>query len=112
MWHHDQPFADSSAIPTYLVSKLTREQVTVALTGDGGDELFVGYERFHAAELMRRLSVVPAAILRGAANDCWNVCCRRGRVITTTVKRARRFTRAAGQGACGGLLSIGFAGLR
>ena len=66
VWHHDQPFADSSAIPTYLVSKLTREQVTVALTGDGGDELFAGYERFYAAALMRKLSVLPSPILRGA----------------------------------------------
>jgi asparagine synthase (glutamine-hydrolysing) len=58
--HHDQPFGDSSALPTYLVSRLTREHVTVALTGDGGDELFAGYERFAAARLAERYLRTPA----------------------------------------------------
>ncbi len=58
-WHLDQPFGDSSCIPTYLVSKHTREHVTVALTGDGGDELFAGYDRFRAARIAKKYQALP-----------------------------------------------------
>jgi asparagine synthase (glutamine-hydrolysing) len=71
LWHHDQPFGDSSAIPTFLLSKCTREHVTVALSGDGGDELFAGYERFAAGllfadylRLPRRLRAPISASVR------------------------------------------------
>lgn len=61
---HDGPFGDSSALPTSIVSGLTREHVTVALTGDGGDEIFCGYERFLAAEVAER---IPAPLRHVAA---------------------------------------------
>jgi asparagine synthase (glutamine-hydrolysing) len=64
VWHHDGPFGDSSAIPTYVVSRLTREHVTVALTGDGGDELFAGYLRFLGAQVTE---AVPAPLRSLAA---------------------------------------------
>jgi len=65
-WHYDEPFGDSSAVPTYYVSELARRHVTVALSGDGGDENLAGYGRYRLTmleeDLRRRL---PAAFRRG-----------------------------------------------
>ena len=67
VWHHDQPFGDSSAIPTYLLNEFTGREVTVALSGDGGDELFAGYERFSAGLAASRFRALPPSA-RGLIN--------------------------------------------
>jgi len=61
-WHLDEPFGDSSAIPTYLVSQVAAEHVKVALSGDGGDELFAGYDKYCVERRERRYRHVPAAV--------------------------------------------------
>jgi asparagine synthase (glutamine-hydrolysing) len=60
--HYGEPFADSSAIPTYYVARETRKHVTVALNGDGGDESFAGYERYAAMRLAEKYHRIPAVL--------------------------------------------------
>lgn len=93
VWHHDQPFADSSAIPTFLVSELTRQHVTVALTGDGGDELFAGYERFYAATLVAKLGKIPRPLWKAAAALIGVF--PEGTGYANFINRAGRFSRGA-----------------
>ena len=71
VWHFDEPFADSSAVPTWYVSRLTRQHVTVALTGDGGDELFVGYPRYRAVRLGECFDRLPQPLRRILAGRYW-----------------------------------------
>ncbi|HEY8082595.1 MAG TPA: asparagine synthase (glutamine-hydrolyzing) [Solirubrobacterales bacterium] len=65
--HYGEPFADSSAIPSFYLAEITRRQVTVALNGDGGDESFAGYLRYVANNLSGGLDLVPRPLRRGAA---------------------------------------------
>lgn len=87
---HDQPFGDSSAIPTWIVSRLTREHVTVALTGDGGDEMFAGYPRFLGMVLAQRMPRWMAA-----AGDAVGRRLPHHRDFRHPTRRFSRFFRAA-----------------
>src|SRR5947209_7730516 len=82
--HYGEPYADSSAIPTYYVSRETRRHVTVALNGDGGDECFAGYERYAAMRLAERYRKLPAPLREGVIKQAVNLLpsseLRRGRV--------------------------------
>ena len=68
VWHYNEPYADSSALPTFCLAELTARHVTVALNGDAGDENFAGYDRYLASVLASRLDGVPRAVRRAAAS--------------------------------------------
>ena len=74
-WHYDEPFADSSAIPTFYLSRMTRRFVTVALCGDGGDESFAGYTRYRGIPQLDRYRRIPRA-LRAAAQPLFDAAAR------------------------------------
>jgi asparagine synthase (glutamine-hydrolysing) len=95
VWHHDQPFGDSSAIPTFLLNELTHGTVTVALSGDGGDEVFAGYERFAAALAIQRYRRVPDVARHAAKRALFTLppSALRGRVGSL-----QRFARSADLG--------------
>jgi len=71
IWHYDEPFSDSSAIPTMYLSEMTREFVTVSLSGDGGDELFAGYDRYKAVRIAAMLDRLPGPLKKVFTSRLW-----------------------------------------
>lgn len=90
----DEPFADSSAIPVYILSKHTRKHVTVALSGDGGDEVFAGYNK-HAAEWKIRQQSLAKSLVK-AGLPLWSVLPKsRNNKITNVFRQLHRFAEGA-----------------
>ena len=95
--HYGEPFADSSAIPTYYVSRETRRYVTVALNGDGGDECFAGYQRYAAMSLAQKYATLPDALRRGVIANVVNAL--PGGEKQGPVRKAKRFVASASMSA-------------
>ncbi|MBN2022665.1 MAG: asparagine synthase (glutamine-hydrolyzing) [Pirellulales bacterium] len=96
VWHYDEPFGDSSAVPTWYVSELSRRHVTVALTGDGGDELFAGYPRYWAMDLGARFDRLPKLLRRVLAGGFWQSIPASPRQ-KSIVRRWKRFVEVLGR---------------
>lgn len=96
VWHYDEPFADSSAVPTWYVAELTRQHVTVALTGDGGDELFAGYPRYRAVWLGEKVDRLPRVVRRVLSGRWLQRLPGTGRQ-RSLLRRLRRFSEAVAQ---------------
>jgi asparagine synthase (glutamine-hydrolysing) len=91
----DEPFADASAVPTYLVSQATREKVTVVLTGDGADEVFGGYRRYWSELSAGLWNRVPTAVRRALTALLMQMPERKDNKVLEWVRRARRFAATA-----------------
>jgi asparagine synthase (glutamine-hydrolysing) len=94
--HYGEPFADSSAIPTYYISRETRKHVTVALNGDGGDESFAGYERYAAMAIAEVYKQIPRAI-RGALIEGPINLLPTSEIKKTLVRNVQRFFISVGE---------------
>ncbi|HKP13637.1 MAG TPA: asparagine synthase (glutamine-hydrolyzing), partial [Blastocatellia bacterium] len=88
--HYGEPYADSSAIPTYYLAKMTRRHVTVALNGDGGDECFAGYERYAAMRLANRYQRLPRFVRTQVIERALGAIPAAG-VSRSRLAKARRF---------------------
>ena len=96
IWHYDEPFSDSSAIPTMYLSEVTRREVTVALSGDGGDELFAGYPRYQAVRLAAKMDRMPRWMRQVFAWRLWQRIPSSGEQRSFP-RRVKRFIEALGQ---------------
>ena len=93
----DEPFADSSVIPTFVVSRETRKDVTVALSGDGGDELFAGYRMYKGEGWYRKYSRIPAFLRKGIIEPViHHLPDSRDSLLPEYVRRAKKFLRGTG----------------